>query len=122
LSSGLSTSSSFSKYEELSRHCIKVGRNGRDELIIRRFHAANIASKGLVNARVSSDLRSRVEVEVAEMLRARSTKLFEGGRRRLRRRRREGRPQSNGYADSIFFVCRLVILRGLQKSEKSANH
>ncbi|HXX14850.1 MAG TPA: hypothetical protein VEJ47_08095, partial [Candidatus Eremiobacteraceae bacterium] len=46
----------------------------------------------LVNARVLSDVHSRVGVDVAEVLCARSIKPFEGGRWRLRRTRADGRP------------------------------
>jgi hypothetical protein len=58
---------------------------------------------------------SRVEVDSAEMLPVRSIKAFEGGRWRLRRRRGEGRPQSNGYANSIFFGLQSSDFAGLTK-------
>jgi hypothetical protein len=44
---------------------------------------------------------------------ARSINPFEGSRWWLRQMRADGRPQLNGYGNSIFFVCSLLILRGL---------
>ena len=55
------------------------------------------------------------------MFRARSIEPFEGGRWRLRRMRASGCTHLTAMGIESFFVCNLLILLGLGKSEETEN-
>jgi hypothetical protein len=55
------------------------------------------------------------------VLSARSIEPFEGGRWRLRRMRASGCTDLTAMGIESFFVCSLLILLGLGKSEKTGN-
>ena len=55
------------------------------------------------------------------VFRARSINPFEGGRWRLRRMRASGYTDLTAMGIESFFVCSLLILLGLGKSEKTEN-
>ena len=70
---------------------------------------------------VLSEARFHKSVKSGEVLCARSIEPFEGGRWRLRRMRASGCTDLTAMGIESFFVCSLLILLGLGKSEKTEN-
>ena len=76
----------------------------------------------LVNVSTLSEARFHKSVESGRgALCARSMEPFEGGRWRLRRMRASGCTDLTAMGIESFFVCSLLILLGLGKSEKTEN-
>jgi len=68
-----------------------------------------------------SEARFHKSVKSGEVFCARSIEPFEGGRWRLRRMRASGCTDLTAMGIESFFVCSLLILLGLGKSEKTEN-
>jgi hypothetical protein len=73
------------------------------------------------NASALSEARFRKSVKSGEVLCARSIEPFEGRRWRLRRMRASGCTDLTAMGIESFFVCSLLILLGLGKSDKTEN-
>ena len=71
------------------------------------------------NASALSDARLHESVKLGAVLCARSIEPFESGRWRLRRMRASGCTDLTAMGIESFFVCSLLILLGLGKSEKT---
>ena len=79
------------------------------------------SDRGVKNASALSEARFHESVELGEVLCARSIEPFEGGRWRLRRMRASGCTDLTAMGIESFFVCNLLILLGLGKSEETEN-
>ena len=73
----------------------------------------------LINVSALPDARSDREVNGFADFCARPVEPFEGGRWRLRRMRASGCTDLTAMGIESFFVCSLLILLGLGKSEKT---
>ena len=75
----------------------------------------------LINVSALSEARFHKSVKSGEALCARSVEPFEGGRWRLRWMGLRAGAGLTAMGIESFFVCSLLILHGLGKSEKSEN-